>query len=420
MTEPNAVSNDDGRKLIPKLRFPGFEAGWLNEPLSKVLDEHKLKNDGGCEVFSVSLERGVVNQIEHLGRSFAAQDTSKYNRAKPYDIVYTKSPLRDFPYGIVKQCKVDTDVALSPLYGVFSPTNRHLGLLIEAYFESPNRSKAFLAPLCQKGAKNTIQISNSTFLSGRLPLPREKAEQQEIAECLSTLDDLIGAESQKLDALNAHKRGLVQQLLPRQGETIPRLRFPEFADAAEWKEKPLEAVADYENGKAYEPHITQTGKYVVVNSRFISTDGAIRKYSNESLCIAKRGDVMMVLSDLPKGRALAKCYYADVDNLYAVNQRVCRLESHGIHSKFLHYLINRHRWLLAYDDGMNQTHLSKDSVLQCPLNIPPTLEEQQKVADLMTFLDDLIGAQIDKLDALTTHKKGLLQQLFPSPVEAEA
>ena len=420
MTEPNAVSNDDGRKLIPKLRFPGFEAGWLNEPLSKVLDEHKLKNDGGCEVFSVSLERGVVNQIEHLGRSFAAQDTSKYNRAKPYDIVYTKSPLRDFPYGIVKQCKVDTDVALSPLYGVFSPTNRHLGLLIEAYFESPNRSKAFLAPLCQKGAKNTIQISNSTFLSGRLPLPREKAEQQEIAECLSTLDDLIGAESQKLDALNAHKRGLVQQLLPRQGETIPRLRFPEFADAAEWKEKPLEAVADYENGKAYEPHITQTGKYVVVNSRFISTDGAIRKYSNESLCIAKRGDVMMVLSDLPKGRALAKCYYADVDNLYAVNQRVCRLESHGIHSKFLHYLINRHRWLLAYDDGMNQTHLSKDSVLQCPLNIPPTLEEQRKVADLMTFLDDLIGAQIDKLDALTTHKKGLLQQLFPSPVEAEA
>jgi type I restriction enzyme S subunit len=157
-----------------------------------------------------------------------------------------------------------------------------------------------------------------------------------------------------------------------------------------------------------------------VNSRFISTDGAVRKYSNEPLCIAKRGDVMMVLSDLPKGRALAKCFYADADNLYAVNQRVCRLEAHGIDSKFLYYVLNRHPRLLAYNDGLNQTHLSKDSVLQCPLNVPPTMEEQQKIADLMTSVDELIVAQKSKLEPLETHKKGLMQQLFPSPIEAES
>src|ERR1700677_3784813 len=171
-----AMKNGGKPGLTPKLRFPGFDGNWINDPLSKVLDEHKLKNHDGCEVFSVSLERGVVNQIEHMGRSYAAKDTSNYNKGKPYDLVYTKSPLRDFPFGIVKQCKIDTEVALSPLYGVFAPANRYLGLLVEAYFESPNRSKAFLSPLCQKGAKNTIQITNATFLSGRLPLPQEAAD----------------------------------------------------------------------------------------------------------------------------------------------------------------------------------------------------------------------------------------------------
>ena len=203
----------------------------------------------------------------------------------------------------------------------------------------------------------------------------------------------------------------------KKGSQVPRLRFPEFRDAGEWEEKPLIAVADYENGKAYEPHIIEGGRYIVVNSRFISTDGAIKKYSNEPICIAKRGDILMVLSDLPNGRALAKSYYVDADNLYAVNQRVCRLTPHSANGKFLCFLLDRHPNLLVFDDGKNQTHLKKNSVLQCLLKLPLSFDEQQRIADCLSSLDERIAAETSKLDTLKDHKKGLLKQLFPAEGE---
>jgi type I restriction enzyme S subunit len=238
-TKTTATNEEATPALVPKLRFPGFSEPWVHEPLSKVLKEHKLKNTDGRDVFSVSMEYGIVNQIELLGRSYAAANTSHYTIGRRFDVVYTKSPLKAFPFGIVKQCKFDGEVALSPLYGVFTPPNPHVGLMIEAYFEAPNRSKNFLSPLCQKGAKNTLQITNTTFLSGRLPLPTQPAEQQKIAECLSSVDELMAAQARKVDALKTHKKGLMQQLFPREGETQPRLRFPEFKNAGEWEDQSI-------------------------------------------------------------------------------------------------------------------------------------------------------------------------------------
>jgi type I restriction enzyme, S subunit len=233
------------------------------------------------------------------------------------------------------------------------------------------------------------------------------------------VDELIAAQARKLDALKTHKKGLMQQLFPREGETQPRLRFPEFQKAGEWKIETLGQLADYENGKAYEKDIADDGKYVVVNSRFISTDGVVRKYTNADYLIANVGEVLMVLSDLPKGRALAKCYFVETDDRYAVNQRVCRLKPRRIDGKFLYYTLNRHPRLLAYDDGLSQTHLSKGGVTECPLCVPPQKAEQQRIASCLTSLDELIAAQAQKLEALKTHKKGLMQQLFPSQEEVE-
>ena len=201
---------------------------------------------------------------------------------------------------------------------------------------------------------------------------------------------------------------------------VPKRRFPQFRDAEGWKIEPLRQLADYENGKAYEQDITESGKYVVVNSRFISTNGAVRKYTNADYLIAKSGEVLMVLSDLPKGRALAKCYYVESDDRYAVNQRVCRLKPNRIDGKFLYYTLNRHPNLLAFDDGLSQTHLSKSGVIECPLRVPSEKEEQQKIAECLSSVDELMAAQVRKVDALKTHKKGLMQQLFPSPEEVEA
>ena len=123
ITKTTATKEEAKPALLPKLRFPGFGGPWAYEPLSKVLKEHKIKNTAGRDVFSVSMEYGIVNQIELLGRSFAAADTSHYTIGRRFDVVYTKSPLKAFPFGVVKQCKFDGEVALSPLYGVFTPPN---------------------------------------------------------------------------------------------------------------------------------------------------------------------------------------------------------------------------------------------------------------------------------------------------------
>ena len=128
----------------------------------------------------------------------------------------------------------------------------------------------------------------------------------------------------------------------------------------------------------------------------------------------------MVLSDVPNGRAIAKCYFVDSDNSYTVNQRICKLGPKKTNGRFLFYILNRNPFFLAFDDGVKQTNLRKEDVLNCPLCLPSSLEEQAEIANCLTSLDDLIAAETQKLEALKTHKKGLMQQLFPSPAEADA
>ena len=152
-----------------KLRFKNYDEDdfkdWKERKLSEFLVEHKLKSTGNEEVYSVSVHKGLVNQVEHLGRDFSASDTSKYNLVKYGDIVYTKSPTGDFPLGIIKQSRVNKDVIVSPLYGVFTPETYDLGYILNDYFESNANTFNYLHPIVQKGAKNTMNITNKTFLS---------------------------------------------------------------------------------------------------------------------------------------------------------------------------------------------------------------------------------------------------------------
>ncbi|MBE0455213.1 MAG: restriction endonuclease subunit S [Roseovarius sp.] len=273
--------------------------------------------------------------------------------------------------------------------------------------------------MVNEGARaGRFNISIDKFLSIDVWKP-SSPEQELIAECLASIDALIHAEAEKRDALKDHKQGLLVELFPVKGETLPKRRFPNFQDPEGWVEKPLGEIADYENGKAYEKDIEEDGDFVVVNARFISTDGEVRKYSNERYCIASKGDVLMVLSDLPKGRALAKCFLVDEDERYAVNQRVSRLTAHSIDSTFLYYALDRHPFLLAFNDGLNQTHLSKGSVLECPIAFPLDENEQAKIVATLKAVDEQIRSQAEKVERLKNHKLGLLQQLFPILDEVE-
>jgi len=241
----------------------------------------------------------------------------------------------------------------------------------------------------------------------------DKDEQQKIATCLSSLDEIIAGHSQKLELLKEHKKGLMQNLFPQEGEKVPKLRFKEFEGDGEWVEKILSEVAYYENGKAHEQNISENGKYLVVNSKFISTDGQVAKYSNTTYCLAYKGDVLMVLSDVPNGRAIAKCFYINEENKYTVNQRICKITSFDCDSLFLYYIVNRNPYFLAFDDGVKQTNLRNEDVQSFPFLIPSDPKEQQKIASCLSSLDALIAAQVEKIEQLKLHKKGLMQGLFP-------
>jgi len=414
--------------LVPNLRFPGFDQPWSNAPLSKTLKEHKIKNTALRDVFSVSMEYGIVNQIELLGRSFAAADPSHYTIGRRFDVVYTKSPLKAFPFGIVKQCKFDGDVALSPLYSVFTPPNPHVGLMIEAYFEAPSRSKAFLSPLCQKGAKNTLQITNTTFLSGILPLPVQPDEQQKIAACLSSLDELIAAQARKLEALKTHKKGLMQQLFPREGETQPRLRFPEFQNANEWKEEKLDDLFHFQDGFSFKStdfvrtkeDATQVVRITDINNQNTNKD----KVYVRNRCLAssklkkyfvEKDDLLLSLT----GAAGFNFFFWDGGRAL-INQRTAKVTPKTKSSPALARLLERmvHEKLNARGEGQNN-NLSKEFLSTVMLLLPEP-PEQQRIAICLTTLDDLITAQSAKIEDLKIHKKGLMQQLFPSPEETEA
>ena len=207
-------------ETVPKLRFPKFQdAGeWVGRKLSDVLTEHGSKSTGREEVYSVSVHKGLINQIEHLGRSYSAANTDHYKKVIPGDVVYTKSPTGNFPFGIIKQSKIINTVIVSPLYGVFTPVNYALGSFIDLYFSSPMNTTRYLEPIVQKGAKNTINISNGVFLSKSFLFPPDDSEAKKIADCLSSLDNLITAQSQKIDALKLHKKGLMQALFPAASE----------------------------------------------------------------------------------------------------------------------------------------------------------------------------------------------------------
>lgn len=199
--------------IIYKAKIDGISKGtWRRIDLCKVLQERNEKNVNGRTICSVSVSQGVVNQIEYLGRSFAAKQTSHYNVVKYGDIVYTKSPTGDFPYGIIKRSNIRDDVAVSPLYGVYIPVNDSIGVILHFYFMRPSNAFNYLHPLIQKGAKNTINITNGRFLENSIPLPISENDTNTIAGTLKSIQEKIEIEKSLLQSYTKEKEYLLRQM----------------------------------------------------------------------------------------------------------------------------------------------------------------------------------------------------------------
>ena len=199
--------------IIYKAKMDGISKGtWRRIDLCKILQERNEKNVEGRTICSVSVSQGVVNQIEYLGRSFAAKQTSHYYVVKYGDIVYTKSPTGDFPYGIIKRSDIREDVAVSPLYGVYIPVIDSMGVILHFYFMQPSNAINYLHPLIQKGAKNTINITNERFLENSVPLPVSESEANTIAVMLKSIQAKIEIEKNLLQSYTKEKEYLLHRM----------------------------------------------------------------------------------------------------------------------------------------------------------------------------------------------------------------
>ncbi len=203
---------------------------------------------------------------------------------------------------------------------------------------------------------------------------------------------------------------------------LPPLRFPEFRDAGAWEVKRLGEVCDYSNGASHEKAVTEDGKYYLISLNSIDINGNLKAdmkrlpFTDQSL---QKNDLIMVLSDVAHGNFLG---LTDIipNNQFVLNQRMARLRLKGSNlgeTMFLRSYINYNQsYFKQKGQGSSQLNLSKSSVIDFPVPFPSLLE-QQKIAACLTSIDDLITAKAQKLDALKTHKKGLMQQLFPTSNE---
>lgn len=190
------------------------------------------------------------------------------------------------------------------------------------------------------------------------------------------------------EALKA-KRTLADQ---RMTEAVPALFAKMFGNGSEWSTSKLGEVCEFRNGKAHEPFIASDGKYIVVNSKLIASDGAVRKYSNENLSPLTIGDLAIVMSDIPNGKALAKCFLVDQDDKYALNQRIGLIRTDQMEPVFLLHQLNRNKYFLSFNNGQSQTNLRKDEVLGCPVFVPPrTL--QLEFAERVKALESIANKQ---------------------------
>jgi len=246
-----------------------------------------------------------------------------------------------------------------------------------------------------------VHISGKNLSEIQIPIPSTKAEQTAIATALNDADALI-TQLEKLIAKKRNiKQGAMQELLrPKEG----------------WEVKQLSEVVDFSNGKAHEQFIDENGNFIVVNSKFVSTEGDIVKYSNQNICPLFRGDITIVMSDIPNGKALAKCYLIEADNRYTLNQRIGSIRPKDGDSKYFYYQLNRNKYFLAFDSGTGQTNLKKNDILECPISLPQTLIEQTKIAQILSDMDAEIEALEKKLNKYKMIKQGMMQNLLSGEI----
>ena len=383
---------------LPRLRFPEFEGEWEVKTLGEVASKVNRRNRDleVSRILTNSATEGVIDQEEYFDRSIAVKEnTDNYHIVELDDFVYNPRISASAPVGPISINKIDRGI-MSPLYTIFKFHSGHIPFY-EQYFKT-NIWHPYLKSIANFGARfDRMNITTEGFFNMPLLLP-SLAEQKKIASCLSEMDETISMQERKVEALKIHKQGLMQQLFPQNGESIPRLRFSGFT--GEWEEKLFSDVCNTVTPplKLQSRDYQKEGKYPIVDQ-------------SQDLICGWTDDESGVISDNPViifGDHTCVLKYIDFPFVQGADgvKILKTLEGNWplfVYQSFLANPVNPDGYKRHFSDLKEKSFM-----------FPKTLSEQKIIADCLATLDSIIVAESSKDEELKVYKKGLMQQLFPN------
>jgi type I restriction enzyme S subunit len=414
---------------LARLRFPQFQTmgPWRIQQLNRSIEERRLRNRdllfGPAEVLSVSGEYGCVNQIEHLGRSYAGANLKEYHVVELGDLVYTKSPLKRNPFGIIKANRFKRGI-VSTLYAVYRPLSGTSSTFLDYYFQSDHRLNTYLRQIVHKGAKNDMKVNNSEVLTGNICLP-EESEQKVIADCLDSANALLFAEKQKLVTLKQYRKGVLQRLFPQSVDDsakdscvshsyIPRVRFRRFIGSGSWYESSVGSLFldRNERGVIRNPVLAATQDRGVVPYNELGKT-VVRSGDNlQNYKLVEIGDFVISLRSFEGGFEYSKVR-GIISPAYVVLAK-----RKPLNEKFFESLFKSDVFLRTITNALNPNLRDGKSISYATASamklVVPANEEMQEIGSYLCSIDNLIANQAKKVEVLKDHKRGLMNALFPS------
>ena len=401
--------------MKPIIRFRQYNKEWCPFKLNTILVPSNEKNTKGLysknDVLSVSGEAGIVNQIAFQGRSFAGASVLNYGVVNTNDIVYTKSPLRNNPYGIIKTNNGPSGI-VSTLYAIYNCCEESCPQFVDTYFTSSSRTNNYLRPLVRKGAKNDMKVSSEGALQGNVIFPY-KDEQIEIASYFRTLDAKLQASAKKVDSLKKLKSASLVAMFPQQGKTTPKVRFKGFE--GEWIIKSFKEL--YKRSSIKNDLTYDSSKIISVANMYfkednMNTDEAYLLTYN----VMKLGDIAF---EGNKSKSFAHGRFVEnsigngiVSHVFVVFSPLN--EDYDIN--FWKYYINNEQVM-----GSKLVRCTKSSTMMTDLVVDdflketilvPSLEEQQEVGRYFATLDRKIALETARLEKLKQIKLACLDKMF--------
>ncbi len=402
------------------LRFPEFSGEWTQYKLGECFDERneQFPESSDYPLMAFIAGKGVTEKGEKYDRSALVKDApnKKYKRTELGDFIYSSNNLESGSIGLNRYGKA----CISPVYSIFKAKKG-----FDPYFIGTILTqKSFISEMIkyrQGVVYGQWKIPEKEFLNLIIRIP-SFGEQQRIAEFLEAEDRMIAAQEQKVESLKAHKKGLMQQLFPQPGATTPALRFSGFT--GDWQEKPLCSLAAKVNQKNKDFAVTRVltnsaTEGVVDQNAYFERDIAVKDNTNNYYIVDKDDFVYnpRISSTAPVGPiSINKVGKGIISPLYTV------FKFQQGHIAFFEQYFQTEIWhpylksIANFGARFDRMNITTDGFFNMPLFVP-SIEEQQKIAECLETLDNLIAAESKKLESLTAHKKGLMQQLFPQPVK---